>query len=198
MMAYGIDMTREALLNRLENQLSESRFIHVLNVEKTARDLANHYGEDPEKAALAGLLHDYAKEFPDSVFLDVIARHHLDADLKNWGNNIWHGVLGVYLLQEDLGLNDVEILQAIERHTVGSAQMTTLDKIVYLADYIEPERNFPGVERARELAFSNLDKAVAFATANTISHLVAKAMPIFPKTLETYNAYIMTLKEDKA
>ncbi len=77
-------------------------------------------------------------------FLDLIAKYDLDRDLLNWDNNIWHGVVGAYKIAEDFGLKDEEIFQAIQRHTIGAGQMTLLDKVLYVADYIEPNRNFPG------------------------------------------------------
>ena len=83
-----------------------------------------------EKAGLAGLLHDYAKKLSDQEFLDLIDRYQLDPDLKNWGNNVWHGMVGIYKIQEDLDLHDLEILRAIEIHTVGADQMTDLDKVI--------------------------------------------------------------------
>ncbi len=182
--------SRADLLARLEQVMSQRRLQHILGVEQTARALALTHGYDPERAGLAALLHDYAKELPDQAFLDLIDEHQLDPDLKDWGNNVWHGIVGIYQLQKDLGITDPEILRAIEVHTVGSAEMSLLDKIVYMADYIEPGRDFPGVETARELANSDLNQAVAYATARTISHLASRGVPIYPQTLETYNAYI--------
>ncbi len=127
-------------------------FQHVLGVEEACPKLADQYGCDPKKASLAGLWHDYAKEVEDKVFLDLIAKYELDKDLLNWDNNIWHGVVGVYKIAEDFGLEDEEILQAIQRHTVGAREMSLLDKVLYVADYIEPNRDFPGVDEARRIS----------------------------------------------
>ena len=77
------------------------------------------------------------KNMSDQEFLNLIDRYQLDPDLKNWGNNVWHGMVGIYKIQEDLDLKDPEILRAIEIHTVGAGQMTDLDKVIYVADYIE-------------------------------------------------------------
>nr|WP_149036254.1 bis(5'-nucleosyl)-tetraphosphatase (symmetrical) YqeK [Streptococcus entericus] len=192
-----ISFSREALLRVIAEQMSEKRFRHVVGVEKAALELADRYDCDPIKASLAALLHDYAKEQPDSVFLDLIDRYQLDPALKTWGNNVWHGLVGRYLITEQFGLTDEEILTAIARHTVGASDMTLLDKVIYVADYIEPGRDFPGVETARQLATEDLDKAVAFETAQTIAHLAKKGIPIHPQTLETYNAYVHFLKENK-
>ena len=192
-----IDFSREELLGKVAAAMSEKRFRHVLGVEQTAIALAELYGCDVTKASLAALLHDYAKEVEDKVFLALIDQKNLDSDLKQWGNNIWHGVVGAYLIADTFGLADQEILQAIQCHTVGARQMTLLDKVLYVADYIEPGRDFPAVAEARLLASQSLDQAVAFETAQTIVHLAKKGIPIYPQTVDTYNAYVHYLKEDK-
>ncbi|MBJ8350144.1 bis(5'-nucleosyl)-tetraphosphatase (symmetrical) YqeK [Streptococcus zalophi] len=191
-----LNMSRDQLIKKLEQVVTKERLKHMIGVEETSIRLArlNHY--DAEKAGLAGLLHDYAKNLSDAEFIHLIDKYQLDESLKQWNNNIWHGLVGTYKIQEDLGLTDKEILQAIKYHTTGSSQMSLLDKIVYVADYIEPNRDFPGVDEARKLAESSLDKAVAYETAQTISYLVKKRIPIHPRTIQTYNAYIHHLNED--
>ena len=143
-MAYQdyINCSREALLEKMAELLPEKRLTHCLGVERAAIELAKRFGVDAEKAGLAGLLHDYAKKLSDQEFLDLIDRYQLNPDLKNWGNNVWHGMVGIYKIQEDLDLHDSEILRAIEIHTVGAGQMTNLDKVIYVADYIEHNRAF--------------------------------------------------------
>ncbi|MCG7330212.1 bis(5'-nucleosyl)-tetraphosphatase (symmetrical) YqeK [Streptococcus cristatus] len=190
-----IRMSREALLAKMETVMPEKRLRHCLGVEKAARELAERFGLDVEKAGLAGLLHDYAKKVSDEEFLALIDKYQLDPYLKNWGNNVWHGMVGIYKIQEDLGIEDAEILRAIEIHTVGNDTMSELDKVVYVADYIEHNRDFPGVDKARELAQQSLNQAVAYETARTIEHLAHKGTPIYPQTLETYNAFVGYLKE---
>lgn len=187
---------RDQLLEKLQSVMSAKRFTHVLGVEQAAIELARLNGYDQVKAGLAGLLHDYAKESSDQEFLDLIDKYQLDPDLKNWNNNVWHGVVGRYKIQEELGLTDPEILRAIEIHTIGATEMTTLDKIVYVADYIEHNRDFPLVAKAREIAQQNLDQAVAYETINTVAFLAQKAQPIYPKTIETYNSFVKYMKED--
>ena len=190
-----IRMSREALLAKMETVMPEKRLRHCLGVEKAARELAERFSLDVEKAGLAGLLHDYAKKVSDEDFLSLIDKYQLDPDLKNWGNNVWHGMVGIYKIQEDLGVKDAEILRAIEIHTVGSGTMSELDKVIYVADYIEHNRDFPGVDKARELAQQSLNQAVAYETARTVEHLAHKGMPIYPQTLGTYNAFVGYLKE---
>lgn len=197
-MSYSdyINCNRDDLLGKMAELLLEKRLTHCLGVEKTARELAQRFGVDEEKAGLAGLLHDYAKELSDQEFLDLIDQYQLDPDLKNWGNNIWHGMVGIYKIQEDLNLQDPEILRAIEIHTVGASQMTDLDKVIYVADYIEYNRTFPGVDEARDIAKQSLNQAVAYETARTVEHLAHQGLPIYPQTIETYNAFMNNLKED--
>lgn len=195
MIATDLSFDRTQVLEKISGAMSEQRFRHVLGVEAAALELAQQYGCDERKASLAALLHDYAKEVADQVFLDLIDQYQLGEELKAWGNNVWHGMVGAYKIRQDFGLEDQDILQAIQRHTVGAKQMTLLDKVLYVADYIEPNRDFPGVEEARQLSKLSLDKAVAFATARTIAHLAQKRIPIYPQTIETYNAYIGYLNQ---
>jgi len=192
---YTAGIERAELLDKVAAVMSEKRFKHVLGVEKSAIELAERYGYDAEKAGLAGLIHDYAKELSDQEFLDLIDKYKLDPELKKWGNNVWHGMVGIYKIQEDLGVTNKEILRSIETHTVGSGEMSLLDKIIYVADYIEPGRRFPLVEEARVIAKESLDKAVAYETVHTVEHLAHQAFPIFPQTIETYNAYVKYLKD---
>lgn len=183
-------LDRELLMQKVQMRMSERRFKHVLGVEETAIALAKKYGGSPEQASIAGLVHDYAKERPDEEFQLVIRRDGFDLDLLHWGNAIWHGVVGADFVQRELAIDDPEILQAIRVHTTGAAEMSLLDKILYVADYIEPGRDFPGVEAARELALVDLDSAVAFETKHTLSHLIEQEKPIYPKTIETYNRWV--------
>ena len=178
-----LDYSREELLEKVRAVMSPKRFNHVLGVERAAIALAEKYGYDTEKAGLAGLLHDYAKELPDQEFLGLIDKYKLDPELKQWGNNVWHGMVGIYKIQEDLGLTDSEILRSIEIHTVGNHEMSTLDKIVYVADYIEHNRNFPLVEKARQVAEQSLDKAVAFETVPYRGTLGSSGLADFPANL---------------
>lgn len=189
-----LGLTREKLLKKVKAQMSKKRYEHVLAVEEQAIKLAKIHGVDEYKAGLAGLLHDYAKELPAEEFKRLIKKYDLDKDLLNWGNNVWHGMVGIYKIQEDLGLKDKEILHAIKVHTVGCKKMSDLDKVVYVADYIEPHRDFPGVYKARRLAKKNLDEAVAYETRGTVKHLIDREIKIYPQTLETYNYYIDYLK----
>ncbi|MHC9532482.1 bis(5'-nucleosyl)-tetraphosphatase (symmetrical) YqeK [Dellaglioa sp. BT-FLS60] len=182
--------TREELVQILKDTLSEKRFQHVLNVEKAAIGLAQHNHGDIEKASIAGLIHDYAKERSDETFITTIKQKHLDPDLLNWGNAIWHGIVGAELIHDELGISDSEILTSIVKHTTGAVEMTLLDKIVYVADFIEETRTFPGAIEARKIAAVNLDKAVGFETKHTLSYLIDTNKKVYPKTILTFNKWV--------
>lgn len=191
MTAEMTSFDREMIMQRVQMSMSERRFIHVLGVEKTAIALAKKYGGNVEQAALAGLTHDYAKERSDDEFELAIRRDGYDLDLLRYGNAIWHGLVGADFVQRELGIEDEAVLRAIRLHTTGAAQMTLLDKILYVADYIEPGRNFPGVEEARKLAEVDLDAAVSYETKHTLLHLIENEQLVYPKTLETYNHWVV-------
>jgi len=167
-----VNLSREELLKQIAAAVKPSRFQHMLGVEKAAIALAKKYGVDPHKASLAGLLHDYCKE----------------------DNNIWHGKVGIYKMMEDFGLKDPEILRAIEIHTVGDRVMSPLAKVLYVADYIEEGRVFPGVIEARAVAKQDLNQAVAFETMRLVNYLAEQRVTIYPQTLEAYNTFIGYLR----
>ncbi|WP_288226246.1 bis(5'-nucleosyl)-tetraphosphatase (symmetrical) YqeK [uncultured Enterococcus sp.] len=185
-------MEREVLMQAVQMRMSERRFQHVLGVEETAIALAERFGASLEKASIAALTHDYAKERSDEEFELAIDQGDYEekAELLKYGNAIWHGLVGADFVRQELKISDDEILTAIRLHTTGAAEMSLLDKIIYVADYIEPGRNFPGVEDARVIAFSDLDQAVAFETKHTLAHLIESETPVYPKTIETYNRWV--------
>ncbi len=188
-----INYSREELIAKVSKQMSEKRFAHVLRVEEKACFLAERYNVDVEKASIAALTHDYAKERPDDEMIQLIRSQSFDQTLIEFGNAIWHGIVGAYLVKEELEVADKDILEAITLHTTGAAQMSELAKVIYVADYIEDGRVFNGVEEARELAEKNLDEAVAFETKQTLLHLIGKEFKVYPKTIETYNKWVANL-----
>lgn len=190
---YGLQ--REKILEQVKGAMSKKRFRHSLGVEKACIALAEKYHGNVTKASIAGLTHDYAKERSNEDFLNKINEKNLDKDLINWGNPIWHGVVGSYFVKEELKVEDEEILSAIKKHTTGSKEMTLLEEILYVADYIEENRDFPGVDEARKIAFESLEAGVIFETKQTLKFLIEKNQGVYPKTLETYNYYVAGKKE---
>lgn len=186
-----IDCSREELLELVSQAMSPKRFIHVKGVEEAALELAEQYEVDLEKVSIAALLHDYAKEQSDEEMRDIIISENMDLELLQYGNNIWHGPVGAVMIKNRFNVEDSEILDAIRHHTVGAPNMGLVEQIIYLADYIEPNRDFKGVEEARELAKISLEKAIAFATLKTLKHLLNKNVKIYPRAIETYNAWVV-------
>lgn len=184
-------LSRADLIKKVQQSMSEKRFKHVLGVEATALKLAELYNVDLELASIAALTHDYAKERPEQDFRQLIVSHDYPLELLEFGNEIWHGVVGAEIVAKELGITEPQILTAIRKHTTGASEMSLLDKVIYVADYIEPGRDFPVVEEARKIAFTNLDQAVAFETKHTLLHLINTQRKIYPRTLETYNSWVV-------
>ena len=182
--------TRQALIEQLSQQLRPKRFHHVLRVEQTALALAAVNHVDAERASIAGLIHDYAKQRPDDDFIAAIKTYRLDPDLLNYGNAIWHGVVGAELIKRELHIYDEDVLNAVRHHTTGDVYMTPLEQIVYMADYIEPARDFPGVDEARAITAKDLGAGVVFQAQHTLQYLVENGLPVYPKSLDTYNAWV--------
>ncbi|MBX9011561.1 HD domain-containing protein [Ligilactobacillus murinus] len=182
--------SRKELIAKVKEQVSEKRFKHILGVEQAALELARANDYELEKASVAALVHDYAKERSEAEFKALIVQTGLEQDLLNWNNFIWHGVVGAEIIKKELKITDEEILNAVRRHTVGAKEMTTLDQIVYVADYIEPGRDFPGVDQARQLAAESLRAAVEFETKHTLLYLMNNDKTIYPAAILTYNAYV--------
>ncbi|MFC6206203.1 bis(5'-nucleosyl)-tetraphosphatase (symmetrical) YqeK [Levilactobacillus tongjiangensis] len=182
--------TRDELLAKIEKQLKPKRFKHVQRVEQTALRLAEANGVDLEKASIAGLTHDYAKQRPAEDFIQTIKDYQLAPELLNYGNAIWHGVVGAELIKHELGIYDEDILNAVRHHTTGAAYMSPLEQVVYMADFIEPARDFPGVDDARRLTDKELAMGVAYQAKHTLAYLIDNNQPIYPKSLDTYNAWV--------
>ena len=118
----------------------------------------------------------------------------MPSDLLEYNSELWHAPVGAYLVETKVGITDCEILEAIRYHTSGRANMSLLEKVVYLADYIEPGRHFPGVEEVRELAQRDLDEALIQAVKNSILFLMKKNQSVYPLTLTMYNDLVMNRK----
>ena len=177
------------IVSKEKSNMTEDRFEHCIGVSKTAKKLAELNQYDEDKAALAGFIHDYAKQVSVEEYREVIKTKGFDQDLLNWNRSIWHGIVGTYFIQRDLKITDSEILTAVRRHTTADVEMTTLDKIVFMADYIEPGRSFPGVEEARKITYANLDEGVGYQLAHTLEFLIEKRNKIYPRTLDAYNVW---------
>lgn len=151
--------------------LSSQRIAHTAGCEHEAVQLAKLWGEDPEKAAVAGILHDSTKNLSYDEQLILCDKYGIILDNAQRENpKLLHAITGAALAKDRFGVSE-EISQAIRWHTTGKPDMNTLEKIIYLADYIEPTRDFEGVERLRELAYEDLDAALALGLEMSLEEL---------------------------
>ncbi|WP_078413840.1 bis(5'-nucleosyl)-tetraphosphatase (symmetrical) YqeK [Priestia abyssalis] len=183
-------MDRERALALVKEQLTEHRYIHTIGVMETSIELAERYGGDVKKAELAAIFHDYAKFRSKEEMKQIILEQNMPKDLLVHNMELWHAPVGAYLVEKEAGITERDVLDAIRYHTSGRPNMTLLEKIVYVADYIEPGRVFPGAKEVRELARQDLDKALIQSLRNTIMFLLKKNQMIYPDTIFTYNSLV--------
>lgn len=186
-------MTINEMARELQRRLKRGRFVHSVGVANTAVKLARRFGADTTKAYVAGLLHDCAREFEnDELPAQAEARGIFVDDVERAMPLLLHAYIGAKMAREIYGVDDAEILQAIHRHTVGAANMTTLDKIIYFADMIEPNRNYPGVEKLRGLiGTATLDEILLTALSETIVFVVQKKSLVHPQTVAARNFLLL-------
>lgn len=178
-------------VERLESDVSKRlplrRFDHVLRVSETAKKLADHYGVDIERIELAALLHDIAKFMDKEKLREKMVRGGCDERLLTFHHELWHGPVGAIIAREQFNIEDEDILNAIRYHTTGRAGMSEIEKIIYIADLIEPGRDFPGIEALREIAFADLNHAMGTCIQHTLGYLISKGVTIFPDSIACYN-----------
>lgn len=180
-------MTCEEAKALVKPRLSNKRWTHTKNVKKMAIQLAERWGADPEKAALAALLHDSAKELPREALLQIFADNAIIAEnAPSRPAAIWHGIAAAILAQTQWGVTDPDILSAIRCHTTGKPGMSLLDKILYLADMTSAERDWPGVEELRRLQMQDLDQALCRALKQSIDFVEEKGGELDPESVAAY------------
>lgn len=167
--------------------LKAPRFEHTLRVIEMAGELAERFKESTEKAKLAAALHDYAKNWPVEDLETYIINNHLSNDLLTYDSELWHGPVASHVMENEYSITDSDVLQAITYHTTGRAGMTNIEKIVYLADYIEPGRDIPGIEEVRAASLQSLDDACWLVARNTLNYLIQKKVTIHPDSVHAYN-----------
>ena len=176
----------------LKKEMDDSRFEHTLGVMYTCGALAMRYGCDLDKAMLAGLMHDCAKCMPNAKKLKMAEKHHLEiTELERKNPFMLHAKLGAFLARKKYDIEDEEILNAIRWHTTGRPEMTLLDKIVYIAEYIEPKRDkAPHLPMIRQKAFVDLDEALVMILRDTLGYLGDSPEHVDSMTKKTYDYYI--------
>lgn len=175
-------------IDGLKKLLNENRFKHSLGVMETAEKLAFRYNADAEKAKIAGLLHDCAKNLSNEELISLAKKYNIQLDdILLRSPFLLHGPVGGYLIGDYFGVYDEEIKRAVALHTTGDKDMTLLDKIIFLADYIEPGREFEGVENLRKASYIDLDKAVVMAFDATINYVIRRHQLLYLKTVIARN-----------
>lgn len=176
---------KEALVKRLPTH----RFEHVLRVTALAKQLAKKYGVSVQDAEQAALFHDIAKCMDKETLRHRLAAGGGDERLFTFHHELWHGPVGAMIARDEFGVRNEDVLHAVRYHTTGRASMSTLEKIIFVADLIEPGRNFPGVEDLRKLADTSIEAAMDASICHSIQYLVSKRAAIFPDTFDCYNEY---------
>ncbi|MBR5441685.1 MAG: bis(5'-nucleosyl)-tetraphosphatase (symmetrical) YqeK [Clostridia bacterium] len=172
----------------LRGRLTERRFVHSLNVADSSRELAEIYGYDPDKAYTAGLIHDCCKDEPAGLQLSYMLGN--GAQLTECEINtakLYHSICGSIYIQKEFGIDDVEMINAVRYHTTGRKNMSLLEKIVFIADFISAERDYNGVEIMREKAARSLDEAIVEGLSFTIKDLIDAGRIVHTDTLDAYN-----------
>ena len=182
-------MDRIQMKEKLKTMLTPRRYQHSIGVMNTAKELARKFGADEGKAEIAGLLHDCAKCMTLSQMTKAAKNEKLDPVMKE-SKALMHAVAGAHVAQDVYDVHDPEVLGAIRWHTTGHANMTKLEKIVYLADMIEPNRKpYPGLEALRKLCMTDLDEAMHMALLMSLDHVREQGKPLHPDTMAALAEY---------
>lgn len=184
---YGTNAIAQFDLERakaiLSQRLSPKRMAHSLRVCETAAGLARRFGADEKRAAVAGLFHDVAKDMTRSELLLAVETLSVDVDAEMLGHiPLLHAPVGAALAKKEFGVADVEVMSAIALHTTGKPGMTMLEKIIYLADAIEPGRK--GADHIRKTAETDLDGALAMAMQHSMDYALSKGNTLYPVSLQ--------------
>lgn len=185
-------MEIEQIEKHLKKNLTLSRLLHCKGVCSEAKKLARHYGADENKALIAGLVHDCAKEIDYDEMIKKCLSYGLELDfVTREEKKLIHALLGAEYAKREFNIDDDEIYDAVRYHTTAKADMPLLTKIIYVADYIEPNRDFKGVDDIRKLAYIDLDAAILEGLDYTINQLVSQKRMLHPETVNARNYIIL-------
>jgi predicted HD superfamily hydrolase involved in NAD metabolism len=176
--------------------LSGRRYRHCVNVARSAEELALRYGTDPEKARIAGILHDITKEWTIAKHMEFIEKHEIKiTKFELASKKLLHALTGSCYVKRILKINDRDIINSIKYHTTARRGMNTFEKIIYIADFISAERNFPEVEKMRKFAAQNLKTVMPIATELVLRELLDSRRLIHPNSIDAYNEAMMFSQE---
>lgn len=191
MQLLSIDEMKEYL----KTNLMEKRYIHTLGVAETAKKLAKLNGISEEKAEIAGLAHDVAKNISKEKIKEIIKENNIGlSKIEEVSANLWHSIIAPIEAKNRFKIEDEEILDSIRWHTTGKENMSILTKIIYIADMIEPNRNFEGVEELRKVTFENLDRGVFSGLTSSIKVLLTQNLLIDENTMRARNYFLYDKK----
>lgn len=188
------------LQHKLKGELDRARYEHTMGVMYTAAALAMCYGADIEQAMLAGLLHDCAKCISSGKKIKLCEKYRLEISEVEYKNpSLLHAKLGAFLAAKKYHIKDREILNAISGHTTGRPGMSLLEKIIYIADYMEPGREeLPNMAEVRKLAFQDIDACLYRILKDSLSYLKSRDITIDTMTEKTYEYYKNQLKKEES
>lgn len=181
-------MNQKQAKELVRSRLSDKRYEHTLNVRKMAVKLAKCHDADADRAALAALLHDAAKEISKDEMRAIMKAHPEYAEGgEERPTPVWHGICAAILARTEWGVKDEAVLSAIACHTAGKPGMSKLDKILYLADMSSAERDWPGVNKLRKLERKDLDAAMLMALKQTNDFVLSQGKPLDPMSKAAYD-----------
>lgn len=190
----NFEFYKEKLLLKYKEQNDEEmyeRYEHSINVSKMCVELIErlHLNIDIEKAKIAGILHDYAKFCTKDEFETVVLEYGLDTNVLNKSSKIWHALLGRYIVEKELNIHDEEILSAIQFHTTGKANMTLLEELLFVCDFIEIGRIGEQFAKARDIAFVDLKKAIFYILDSSFKYIVERGFVVDDLTRDALDYY---------
>ena len=175
----------------IKERLSKKRFTHSMNVAEACYDLAERFGSDKKRCYLAGLLHDIMKEESRDAQKQAALSCGMELDFAELDTPaLWHGPAGAAYVKDKLDIDDEEIIRAIRFHTVGCAEMTLLERIVYLGDMISEDRSYKDVDKFRKICYDDINKAMSVALIYSVENVCAKCGGLSRHTFEAYNYYL--------
>ena len=189
-------MTYEQYEQEVQRHLTEKRFYHSQCVAQEGARLAQRYGADVEKARLAGILHDIMKDTPPEQQLKILQDSGiLLTKTQRHNRKLWHALAGAAYLQQTLQVKDGDIVEAVRCHTSGKKDMSLLEKVLFVADYISADREYPGVERMRQAAYRSLEEAIVEGVLFTVQELMGQRLPVAAESVEAYNDALLILED---
>ena len=189
---------KDEFIALIKGKLNKDRFIHSMGVADTAVLLAKKFGGDREKAYIAGLLHDVMKNESEEEQLKMMKKDGIILSQAEKNNpKLWHAMSGAAFIRHELGITDPDIVNAVRYHTTGRAGMSLLEKIIYTADFISPERNYPDVEVMRSLSFESLDKGDLYSLQFSLKRLSECKFVIHTDSVDFYNELVIKLKNEQ-